>query len=135
MRSVASIAICALLIAAAEGCGGYVKPRPVLEPRAQTFLEARAEPPPASTASEPGAPPPSQTIELIGAVARPGTVTIEDSLRTFGQALEAVGGPIGAANTLRIRPANDVVSKLFAENAGGETSIEIPLVAALAEKP
>jgi len=138
MRRFACIASGALvLLAAAAGCGGYVKARPVvLEPRALTFLESRAEAPSVTAVStDPNEPAPhTQTIELVGAVARPGIVAIEDGLRTVSQALEAVGGPIAAANTLRIRPANDVVAKLFADDGGGSTPVEIPL-SAIAEKP
>src|SRR5882672_66197 len=114
MRYAATISTCAVVVlAVVAGCGGYMRARP--------------KPIAASAPVDPSTPPP--TVEVTGAVERPGTLLLEPSLQTLREALAAAGGTTPTAGTLLIRPGDEVVSKLFAQDGGAESLIEIPLAA------
>ena len=134
MGYAATISTCAVVVlAVVAGCGGYMRarPTPIAEP-AKSFLESRSQPMAASAPVDPSTPPP--TVEVTGAVERPGTLLLEPSLQTLREALAAAGGTTPTAGTLLIRPGDEVVSKLFAQDGGAESLIEIPL-AAVGERP
>src|SRR5690349_11724537 len=115
-------------------CGGYMKPPApgaALSDRSLAFIQARAaRPAPAVTASGGD----DETVDIMGAVPRPGQYVIGPALETVKQALVAAGGVARSATSIRVRPGDDVLSKLLANDSSGSPAVEIPL-AALPQAP
>jgi protein involved in polysaccharide export with SLBB domain len=114
------LAIVLALSLACFACGVSLRPATTALPpdRATAFFQARTEPSP--TAAADGEP----TVSVTGAVERPGQLVIGPYTQTLGQALDGMGG-LSPGATVRIRPADDPVDKLFA-GSGDATPIEIP---------
>ena len=104
-------------------------PASALSDRSLAFIQARAERP----APAVGTPGDDETVDVMGAVAQPGQYVMGPSLETLKQALEAAVVASSAAS-LRVRPGDDVLSKLLASDSGGSPAVEIPL-AALPQRP
>ena len=110
-----------------------VPSEPALTDRARAFVHARADRSAAAGTKSDEAPA-GQTVDVTGAVARPGQFLIGPSLDTLNQALDAAGGLTQSAVAVRIHPGDDAAWKLFAKDDAAATAVELP-VAALSSPP
>ena len=108
-------------------CAAHVTPSVAgLDDGARAFVHARAERP-AAAFTKPGEAPSDRTVDVTGAVARPGLFLIGPSLETLKQALEAAGGLAPSAIAVRIHPGDDELWKMFASKDAATTAVEIPV--------
>jgi protein involved in polysaccharide export with SLBB domain len=100
-------------------------PAPQVSERVSSFLQARSQPPPLSRTALGGEQPAS--VEIRGAVERPGQVKLIPGIETLQEALRAAGGLTADAVALRVLPGDESLGKLFAETADGATAVELPV--------
>ena len=138
MRSVSNRRLPLLVALLFMGCGVALQQPPPLKQspvdRTAAFLRTRAQPPPpppiasdrTGEAAAEDAAKADQTVDVTGAVDRPGQLVIGPYVQTMRQAVDAMGGLNRSAVMLRIRPGDDALSQLIAQT-DATNAIEIPI--------